>query len=174
MFVVPLVNAGSVHSLSDFVRSLVAQVPCAARTHEVLTSSRKWLQFLERQEDTLSGKHMMAVKVGKFGNVGYNSEQLVRALVMTDMMRNRAKLRSMLKMAASYLLDEDAAREITAALDQQHAMPSASTLTRHQLCVVCAFMIRCARRLDRLLRRKRGVLWMNSLDASPQRGSKTG
>ena len=136
-------KANSIRQLQNFIRKLHGQSQGggAGAGAAVTVETCMWLGFLDRHAQTLLGASLKPVK-GKFGNVAYRSEQLVKAMLMSCMLRDRAELRRALIAAASFFLDADTAREIKTSLQDTHSVPSAATLSRHQLCIAVAWMMR--------------------------------
>ena len=159
-------NAHNALMLADFMKRLHHRVPEDQRAG-LTTECRKWVRFVDQHAKDLSAADGMAAGITSFGNRKYKAEQLVKALLMGDMLRDRSKLRRLLIMAASYVLDGAEAARVTEILRKdKYVVPSPATLTRHQLTIISAWFLRLQKRNDRLL--SKGILWFNSLDASPQ------
>ena len=146
---IPPHTAQSVARFGDFIKRRLSDIPRESINQALVTESRMWVGFVKRHSDTLSGQFFGAVRNGRFGNVMFQFEQLIQALLLGNLLRDRLKLKKVLKGACKFLLDRDTARSIIIALDRKHAVPSTATLTRHQLCGMVAFLRRYARYIAR-------------------------
>ena len=156
---VPTWTADNVGGLIEYIRKLHAS---AFEPDE--RETLQWIQCLSNQKATMECVSVEA-KRGQFGNVAYASKQMVLALLMSDCLRDRAKLKRVIAFAVSYVLDAPTAKHINDMLSAKVTVPSAPTLSRHQLCVHAAWLLRMRCRTSALLRA--GIIFNAMADGSP-------
>ena len=87
--------------LGSFIRGLHKVVKLSPRYDVALTTeAAMWVRFLDQHRLNLANAAAEQTKVstGRFGNKEYRTIQLVRALLMSDLLRDKAHLRHLLKL----------------------------------------------------------------------------
>jgi hypothetical protein len=159
----PAQSGLSAEDLMRFIQDMHAALPQAAQL-AMTQKAAMWHQFVEANFSGVKQDRSRS----SYGKLAYRSIAVVQSLLLSDMLRHRGDLKTVLEYSARFLLRDGsaAADTIIKSLQGEMAVPAPSTLSRWHLHLHVGWCRRQREINDLRLARK--VLWNAQFDSSPQ------